>query len=79
VDPSIAVVALRGKALQYRNSSGSEVDAIIESGDGSWAAIEIKLGNAFVDQAAESLKKVKNKGFAGIYLQRLEKVLTLSQ
>lgn len=60
-DLRIYAQALGGRVTQYRDSSGSEVDVIIESGDGAWAAIEIKLGNAFVDQAAESLKKVKNK------------------
>ena len=60
-DLRIYAQALGGQVMQYRDSSGSEVDAIIESGDGPWAAIAIKLGDAFIDQAAESLKKVNNK------------------
>lgn len=60
-DVRVYAQALGGHVMQYRDSSGSEVDIIIESGNGSWAAIEIKLGNTFIDQAAESLKKVKNK------------------
>ena len=60
-DLRIYAQALGGQVMQYRDSSGSEVDVIIESGDGSWAAIEIKLGDVYIDQAAESLKKVKNK------------------
>lgn len=39
----------------YRDNSGLEVDAIVERGDGAWAAFEVKLGQRSMDQAAASL------------------------
>lgn len=41
----------------YRDSYGTEVDAIIERTTGEWSAIEIKLGSAAVDAAADSLRR----------------------
>ena len=41
--------------LQYRDSKGLEVDAIVEGLDGRWAAFEVKLDSSRIDQAAESL------------------------
>jgi hypothetical protein len=43
--------------LQYRDSNGLEVDAIVETADGRWAAFEIKLGPGQVDEAAATLKR----------------------
>lgn len=60
-DLRVYAQSLGGNVMQYRDSAGSEIDVIIESGYGSWAAIEIKLGNSHIAEAAESLKKVKNK------------------
>jgi len=46
---------LRGRVAQYRDSSGLEVDAIVETGD-RWAAFEVKLGGAGpIDEAAANL------------------------
>lgn len=45
----------------YRDDSGLEADAIIERADGSWAAIEIKVGLDKVDEAASNLLRVQNK------------------
>ena len=42
---------------QYRDSNGLEVDAIVETADGRWAAFEIKLGPGQVDEAAATLKR----------------------
>jgi hypothetical protein len=41
--------------LQYRDNTGLEVDAVIETVDGRWGAFEIKLGQGHVEQAAASL------------------------
>jgi uncharacterized protein len=42
----------------YRDSNGLEVDAILNCNDGSWGAIEIKLGGeAAIEQAARTLRK----------------------
>jgi predicted AAA+ superfamily ATPase len=43
------------KVYHYRDSSGREVDAIVEKRDGTWAAFEIKLGFNAVGEASESL------------------------
>ena len=41
--------------LHYRDSTGLEVDAIVERADGKWGAFEIKLGQGQVNAAAASL------------------------
>jgi len=49
---------LGARLFHYRDSNGLEADAVMEFADGSWAAVEIKLGFGAVDQAAESLLAV---------------------
>jgi len=44
--------------FHYRDSNGLEADAIIEMPDGSWAAVEVKLGFGASDEAAKSLLAV---------------------
>ena len=46
---------------QYRDSSGLEVDAIVEVLDGRWAAFEVKLDSSRVDEAALNLLKFESK------------------
>lgn len=56
-DLRIYAQTVRGEVRHYRDSSGLEVDAIVESAEG-WAAIEVKLGgSAAIDDAAASLLK----------------------
>ena len=51
----------RSHLAHYRDSSGLDVDVIIERGDGAWIAIEIKLGGeTAIDHAARSLHKLRN-------------------
>jgi len=46
-----------GRVLQYRDSDGLEVDAIVETEDGRWAAFEVKLGgDKPIEEGADSLK-----------------------
>jgi uncharacterized protein len=45
------------RVLHYRDNTGLEVDAIVETGDGRWAAYEIKLGTGHIDAAAACLLK----------------------
>lgn len=53
---------LDGKLYHFRdNSSGDEVDAIMEFKDGEYAAIEIKLSYNKIEDAKTSLKKFYNK------------------
>lgn len=48
------------KFFHYRDGRDREIDAVIESSDGSWTAIEIKLGPGQIDAAAESLLKIRD-------------------
>ena len=43
--------------FHYRDSSGLEIDAIIQQNDGAWAAFEVKLGIGMLDEAANKLLK----------------------
>lgn len=74
VDPSLAASSadglvrdlrvyaqpLDGEVFHYRDQSGLEVDAIIDTGD-QWAAFEVKLGAGQVDQAAQNLARFMNR------------------
>lgn len=49
---------LDGRVMQYRDSQGLEVDAVVQLADGRWAAFEIKLGGSdAIDQAAANVLK----------------------
>ena len=50
-----------GEVFHYRDSSGHEVDAIVEYPDGEWGAFEIKLGFGAADEAAGNLLKFAAK------------------
>jgi predicted AAA+ superfamily ATPase len=51
-----------GEVRHYRDNAGLECDAIIHLPNGKWGAIEIKLGGEkAIDDAAKSLKLLKNK------------------
>jgi predicted AAA+ superfamily ATPase len=45
----------------YRDSSGLEVDCIVQKYNGDWCAFEIKLGTGQVEDAAYNLKKFVNQ------------------
>ncbi|QPZ38596.1 ATP-binding protein [Paramicrobacterium chengjingii] len=48
--------------FHYRDSKGrDEIDIVIEDDDGSWVAIEVKLGIKAVDSAASNLLRVTSK------------------
>ncbi|MBE0678774.1 MAG: ATP-binding protein [Bacteroidales bacterium] len=42
----------------YSDSSGLEVDCIVQKRNGDWAAFEIKLGMGLINEAASNLKKL---------------------
>jgi predicted AAA+ superfamily ATPase len=56
-DLRIYAQASDAQVLHYRDSSGLEVDAIIEAGDGRWMAFEVKLGQGQIDDAAANLSR----------------------
>lgn len=57
-DLRIYAQALDAQVMQYRDSAGLEVDAIVQATDGRWAAFEVKLGGPErVDEGAASILK----------------------
>jgi predicted AAA+ superfamily ATPase len=58
-DLRIYADTLDGKVYHYRDSSGLEIDAIVELPNETWAAFEIKLGSSHsIDEAAGNLQKL---------------------
>ncbi len=47
--------------FHYRDSTGLEVDAIIQHSGGEWAAFEVKLGIGMLDEAAYNLLKFNER------------------
>ncbi len=52
---------LDGSVYHYRDNTGLEADAIIELADGTWAAFEVKLGQAAIDAAAANLLRLAER------------------
>lgn len=53
---------LEGEVKQFRNNIGQEVDAIVTTASGAWAAFEIKLGGeAAIVAGAEGLKRFREQ------------------
>ncbi|MDA3792657.1 MAG: DUF4143 domain-containing protein [Elusimicrobia bacterium] len=53
--------AFGGRVFHYRDNTGLEVDAIVETPEGRWGAFEIKLGKERINDGAESLLKFVDK------------------
>ena len=47
--------------FHYREKDGLEVDAIVEDGDGRWAAFEVKLGERRVKEGMANLERVASR------------------
>jgi predicted AAA+ superfamily ATPase len=60
-DLRIYAESIGGKVFHYRDHSGLEADAIVHLPDGRWGAIEVKLGTAWIEEAAANLLKLKEK------------------
>jgi len=56
-----------GDVFHYRDKSGLEADMIVQLHDGRWGAIEVKLGNTQIEQAAENLLKLKEKTLSKLF------------
>ena len=52
---------LGGEVFHYRDASGLEVDAIVETAEMGWAAFEVKLSPGSIDDAAASLLRFKDR------------------
>lgn len=60
-DIRIYAQANDGDVFHYRDKNGLEADLIIRLHDGRWAAIEVKLGNKQIEEAAKNLLSLKEK------------------
>ena len=56
-DLRVYAQAHKAQVFHYNDSSGLEVDAIVQKQNGDWCAFEIKLGIGQIEQAAKSLLK----------------------
>ena len=56
-DLRVYAQSIDAAVLQYRDSDGLEIDSIVETSDGRWAAFEIKLGGSGVDDGAANLRR----------------------
>lgn len=60
-DVSVYASAIGGRVMHYRDSTGLEVDQIIELDDGRWGAAEVKLGTFEFEKAATNLLRLEEK------------------
>ena len=57
-DLRVYAQAINAQVYHYTDSSGLEVDCIVQKRNGDWAAFEIKLGIGMAEEAASNLKKL---------------------
>ena len=60
-DIRIYAQAIDGDVFHYLDKSGLESDLIVRLRDGRWAAIEVKLGNKQIEEAAQNLLALEAK------------------
>ncbi len=60
--------------FHYRDSSGLEVDAIVQQYNGDWCAFEIKLGTGNIEEAAMNLQKFRSV----VHERKLKKLKSLN-
>ncbi len=60
-DLKIYADAIDARLSYYRDKNDFEVDCILETSEGKWGAIEIKLGAGEIPTAVDNLTKFKNK------------------
>lgn len=59
-DLRVYASVMGGRIYHYRDSNGLECDAVMVFPDGSWGAMEVKLGSGMVEEASINLLKLKN-------------------
>lgn len=59
-DLAIYAQAMNARIYHYQDYNDNEIDTVIELDDGSWCAIEIKLGLNKAKEASNNLIKVCN-------------------
>lgn len=61
-DLRVYAATLRGEVSHYRDSSGLEVDAVVETLSGEWFAFEVKLGSDVgIQEGTANLLKLRDK------------------
>ena len=60
-DLRVYAQAADAEVFHYRDNTGLEVDAIVEAQDGRWAAFEVKLGQAAIDEASATLRRFADR------------------
>ena len=60
-DMRVYAQANDGEIFHFRDKNGLEADMIISLNDGRWAAVEVKLGNKQIEEAAKHLKELARK------------------
>jgi predicted AAA+ superfamily ATPase len=58
-DVRVYAQAIDADVLHYRDKSGLESDLIIRMRDGRWAAVEVKLGQSQIEEAARHLLQLR--------------------
>ena len=58
---SVYARACGASVYHYRDNTGLEVDAIVETPGGDWCAFEVKLGGGQIDAAAAALLKFRDR------------------
>lgn len=56
-DLEVYAAASGCRLMHYQDYKNNEIDAVVEAPDGSWGAVEIKLGAGEIDYAAKTLLK----------------------
>lgn len=51
----------RANVRFYRDNKGLEIDAIVEAADGRWIGVEVKLGEARIEEGARNLLALRKK------------------
>ena len=60
-DLRVYAQANEAEIFHYREKGGLEVDAIVETDDGRWAAFEVKLGERWVEDGARNLRRLAHR------------------
>lgn len=58
-DLRIYAQAAGAEVFHYREKDGLEADAVVDAGDGRWAAFEMKLGERWTDEGAANLLRLR--------------------
>ena len=60
-DMRIYAQANDGEVYHFRDKNGLEADMVVALNDGRWAAVEVKLGNKQIEEAASHLQELARK------------------